>query len=107
MHVGLSRDTTACACESVRMLWHGDGPRLSPPASAILRWCDGGGRHSGPKHLWKEDLQGLVNDLAGPIRVAHSPAYGSKGNPIERRLVSHVTRACQGVLCDALDTGRG
>ena len=107
MHVGLSRDTTEFACESLRLFWHADGQRLSPKASAILLLCDGGGSHSGHKHLCKEDLQGVVNDLAVPIRVAHYPAYGSQCNPIERRLCSHVTRACQGVLCDSLHTVLG
>src|SRR5216684_5769962 len=107
MHVGLSRDTTEFACESLRLFWHADGQRLSPKASAILLLCDGGGSHSGHKHLCKEDLQGVVNDLAVPIRVAHYPAYGSQCNPIERRLFSHVTRACQGVLCDSLHTVLG
>ena len=32
------------------------------------------------------------------IRVAHYPPYCSKHNPIEHRLFSHVTRACQGVV---------
>jgi len=107
MHLGLSRDTTAFACESVRLLWHRDGRRLSPNASAILLLCDGGGSNSGHKHLCKEDLQELVNDRKVPIRLAHSPAYCAKFNPIERRLCSHVTRACQGVLCDALQTVMG
>src|SRR5712692_10497958 len=107
MHVGLSRDTTAFACESLRVFWHSDGRRLYPKASAILLLCDGGGSNSGHKHLFKEDLQALVNDLEVPIRVAHYPAYCSKFNPIERRLFSHVTRACQGVLFDSLHTVMG
>jgi hypothetical protein len=107
MHLGLSRDTTACACESLRVLWHGDGRRLYPNAAAILLLCDGGGSHSCHKPLCKEDLQGMVNDLEVPIRVAHDPAYGSKFNPIERRLFSHVTKACQGVLFDSLHTVLG
>ena len=107
IHVGLSRDTTEFACESLRVFWHRDGQRLYPNASAILLLCDGGGSNSCHKHLFKEDLQGLVNDLAVPIRVAHYPAYCSKFNPIERRLFSHVTRACQGVLFDSLDTVLG
>jgi hypothetical protein len=45
--------------------------------------------------------------LGVPIRVAHYPAYCSKFNPIDRRLFSHVTRACQGVLFDALHTVMG
>jgi hypothetical protein len=107
IHLGLSRDTTEFACESLRVFWHADGQRLYPKASAILLLCDGGGSNSCHKHLFKEDLQGVVNDLAVPIRVAHYPAYCSKFNPIERRLFSHVTRACQGVLFDSLHTVLG
>jgi hypothetical protein len=107
IHVGLSRDTTAFACDSLRLFWHSDGRRLYPNASAILLLCDGGGSNSCHKHLFKEDLQDVVNDLAVPIRVAHYPAYCSKFNPIERRLFSHVTRACQGVLFDSLQTVLG
>ena len=107
IHVGLSRDTTAFACDSLRLFWDSDGRRLYPHASAILLLCDGGGSNSCHKHLFKEDLQALVNDLEVPIRVAHYPAYCSKFNPIERRLFSHVTRACQGVLFDSLQTVMG
>ena len=107
IHLGLSRDTTAFACESLRLFWSSDGRRLYPNASAILLLCDGGGSNSCHKHLFKEDLQALVNDLEVPIRVAHYPAYCSKFNPIERRLFSHVTRACQGVLFDSLQTVMG
>src|SRR5712691_73291 len=42
MHVGLSRDTTEFACESLRLFWHAEGQRLYPKASAILLLCDGG-----------------------------------------------------------------
>jgi len=104
MHVGRSRDTTAFACESLRLFWHNAGQHLYPKASAILLLCDGGGSNSGHTHLFKEDLQGVVNDLAVPIRVAHYPAYCSKFNPIERRLFRHVTKACQGVLFDSRQT---
>ena len=107
IHVGLSRDTTAFACDSLRLFWYSDGRRLYSNASAILLLCDGGGSNSCHKHLFKEDLQALVNDLEVPIRVAHYPAYCSKFNPIERRLFSHVTRACQGILFDSLHTVMG
>jgi len=104
IHLGLSHDTTAFACDSLRLFWHSDGQWLYPNASALLLLCDGGGSNSAQKHLFKEDLQGVVNDLGVSIRVAHYPAYCSKFNPIERRLFSHVTRACQGVVFDSLHT---
>ena len=104
LHLGLSRDTTEFACDSLRVFWQHDGQHLYPHASAILLLCDGGGSNSCRKHLFKEDLQNVVNELRIPIRVAHYPAYCSKFNPIERRLFCHVTRACQGVLFDSLQT---
>ncbi len=51
-------------------------------------------------------MQQIVNALGVSVRVAHYPAYCSKYNPIDRRLFSHVTRACQGVPFDTLATVR-
>lgn len=104
LHLGLSRDTTAFACDSLRLYWESDGQDAYPQASEILVLCDGGGSNSCHKHVFKQDLQALVNALGIAIRVAHYPAYCSKFNPIERRLFCHVTRACQGVLFDSLHT---
>jgi hypothetical protein len=104
LHIGLSRDTTAFACDSLRLYWESDGQHDYPQASEMLLLCDGGGSNSCRKHVFKQDLQALVNALGIPIRVAHYPAYCSKFNPIERRLFCHVTRACQGVLFDSLQT---
>jgi len=98
---GRSRETTAGACESLRWLWDSDGRRLDPNASALLLVGAGGGRNRCHTPRCQAALPAVVNDLAGPIRVAPSPASGSKGKPIERRLFRHVTRAWQGVLCDA------
>ena len=36
--------------------------------------------------------------------MTHYPSYCSKYNPIERRVFPHVTRACQGMLFDTIDT---
>ena len=104
LHVGLSRDTTAFACDSLRLYWESDGQHDYPQASELLLLCDGGGSNSCRKHVCKQDLQALVNAVGIPVRVAHYPAYCSKFNPIERRLFCHVTRACQGVLFDSLQT---
>jgi len=49
-------------------------------------------------------LQGLTDQLGVESRVAHYPSYCSKYNWIERRLFPHITRACQGMLFDTLDT---
>ena len=106
LHLGLSRDTSEFACDSLRLYWEQDGARLYPDARELLLLCDGGGSNGSRTHIFKQDLQHLVNELGLTIRVAHYPAYCSKYNPIERRLFSHVTRACQGVLFDTLATVR-
>lgn len=106
LHLGLSRDTSQFACDSLRLYWEQDGSRLYPDADELLLLCDDGGSNGSRTHIFKQDLQRLVNDLGITIRVAHYPAYCSKFNPIERRLFCHVTRACQGVLFDTLATVR-
>jgi hypothetical protein len=106
-HGGRSRDPTACACDRLRLLWPGDGQRVSPHASARLLLGAGGGRHRGPTPLGQAARQGVVNDLAVPSRVAHAPASGATGNPSARRLGSQVTSAWQGGLFDSLPTVLG
>jgi len=106
LHLGLSRDTSEFACDSLRLYWEQEISRLYPNAPKLLLLCDGGGSNGSRTHIFKQDLQYLVNEIGVTIRVAHYPAYCSKYNPIERRLFSHVTRACQGVLFDTLATVR-
>lgn len=104
INIGLSHDTSQFACDSLRWYWNRIGRRCYPEATSILLLCDGGGSNSATQYLFKQELQNLVNDLGIEIRVAHYPSYCSKFNPIERRLFPHVTRACQGMLFDTLET---
>jgi hypothetical protein len=104
INLGISHDTSEFACDSFRWYWRRIGQRSYPQATSILWLCDCGGSNAAGQHLFKQDLQELVNDLGIEIRVAHYPSYCSKYNPIERRLFPHVGRACQGVLFDTLDT---
>ena len=104
INIGLSHDTSQFACDSLRWYWNRVGKLCYPHATSILLLCDCGGSNSASQYLFKRDLQGLANDIGIGIRVAHYPSYCSKFNPIERRLFPHVTRACQGMLFDTLDT---
>ena len=70
----------------------------------MLWLCDCGGSNAANQYLFKHDLQRLADDIGADIRVAHYPSYCSKYNLIERRLFPHITRACQGMLFDTLDT---
>lgn len=66
--------------------------------------CNGGGSNSSHYYIFKQDLQALVNELGIEIRIAHYPPYTSKYNPIEHRLFPHVSRMCQGVIFESVQT---
>ncbi|WP_199302000.1 ISAzo13-like element transposase-related protein [Pseudanabaena cinerea] len=66
-------------------------------ATSILFLCDGGGSNSANYYIFKEDLQKFAKDIGIEIRIAHYHPYTSKYNPIEHRLLPHVTRACEGM----------
>ena len=104
INIGLSHDTSEFACESFAWYWNCIGSRCYPGATSILILCDGGGSNAASHYIFKQDLQHLASGLQKEIRIAHYPSYCSKYNPIERRFFPHVTRACQGMLFDTLDT---
>jgi hypothetical protein len=104
INIGLSHDTSEFACDSFRWFWKCIGQQRYPHAQSILLLCDSGGSNSANQYLFKHDLQLLANDIGLPIRLAHYPSYCSKYNPADRRFFPHVSRACQGLLFDTLDT---
>jgi hypothetical protein len=101
---GLGSDTSEFACDSIRYWWSTCGKARYPLADFILLLCDGGGSNSSRYYLFKQDLQALVNELGIEIRIAHYPPYTSKYNPIEHRLFPHVSRVCQGVIFESVQT---
>ena len=104
LNLGLSSDTSQFACDSFRWFWKRIGRYHYPAATSMLWLCDAGGSNNCRHYIFKQDLQELANELGINIRIAHYPTYCSKYNPIERRFFSQVTRACEGVLFDCLDT---
>jgi hypothetical protein len=65
--------------------------------------ADGGGSNSSRHHIFKEDLQKMVNEIGIEIRMAHYTPYTSKYNPIEHRLFCHVTRTCEGAVFSSIE----
>ena len=102
--LGNSRDTTEFACDSLKGWWDNEGKNDYPDAEKLLILCDGGGSNPARSPLFKQDLQTLSNLIGLKIRVAHYPSYCSKHNPIEHRVFPHVTRACEGVVFDSIET---
>lgn len=98
INIGVSRDTSEFACDSLCNWWEQKGRFDYPHATSILILCDGGGSNHARHYIFKQDLQSLVDEIGIEIRIAHYPPYCSKYNPVEHRLFPHVTRACQGVI---------
>jgi len=103
INIGVSKDTSEFACDSIRNWWHHEGQYRYTHATSILALCDGGGSNNSRHYIFKEDLQKLVEDIGIEIRIAHYPPYNSKYNPIEHRLFPHVTRACEGVVFKSVE----
>ena len=103
INLGLSRDTSEFARDSLLWYWNRIGVQCYPNADSILLLCDCGGSNSATKYIVKHDLQQLADSIGLPVRIAHYPSYCSKYNPIERRFFPHVSRSCTGQLFDTLE----
>lgn len=103
INIGLSRDTSEFAVDSLSWYWNRIGKQCYPDATSLLLLCDCGGSNAANRYLFKHYLQLLAESIGLPIRVAHLPSYCSKYNPIERRFFPHVGRACSGMLFDCIE----
>jgi hypothetical protein len=97
INIGTNYETAEFACDSIKKWWNKQGQTDHPKANSILMLVDSGGSNSYRHHIFKEELQKLVNEIGIEIRVAHYPPYCSKWNPIEHRLFPHITRSMQGI----------
>jgi len=98
MTIGTSHDTSEFACDCIRRWWYQYGKIDYPQVATIMFLCDCGGSNNARYYVFKEQLQKLADEIGISIRITHYPPYTSKYNPIEHRLFSHVTRACQGMI---------
>ena len=94
--VGRDHDTPAFAVASIRQWWTMMGRAAYPHATALLITADAGGSNGYRSRTWKQELQGLADDLRLPIPVSHFPPGTSKWNKIEHRLFCHITENWRG-----------
>jgi len=104
INIGLSKDTSEFAVDSLSWYWNRIGKQCYPDATSLLLLCDCGGSNAANRYLFKRYLQLLAESIGLPIRVAHLPSYCSKYNPIERQSFPHVGRACSGMLFNCTET---
>jgi hypothetical protein len=92
MSVGIDHDTAQFAVNSIRRWWDEMGQQRFPRAKELLITADGGGSNSHRWRLWKVSLQDLADELGIRLFVCHFPPGTSKGNKIEHRLFSFITK---------------
>lgn len=103
INIGISYETSEFICDSLRNWWENHGKNEYPKSNEILIFCDAGGANSYRHHIFKVELQKLVNEINIPIKIVHYPPYTSKWNPIEHRVFPHVTKALEGVPLNTMD----
>jgi len=103
VNIGISKDTSEFACDSLQLWWEKYGSFQYPNAASILALADSGGSNSCRHYIFKEDLQKLADKIGVEIRVAHYPPYTSKWNPVEHRVFPHITRSLKGAILRSCD----
>lgn len=96
VNVGIDADTAEFAVESIRQWWRRLGRKKYPAATTLMICADSGGSNAHRSHLWKRELQKLVNQFDLSVSVCHFPPGTSKWNKIEHRLFSYITMNWRG-----------
>lgn len=96
VNVGVDRETSAFAVESIRRWWHHIGQQAYPDATKLLITADAGGSNGYRRRAWKTELQRLANETGLAITVVHFPPGTSKWNKIEHRLFCHLSKNWRG-----------
>jgi transposase len=94
--VGVTKDTSLFAVQSIRSWWDKMGKVLYPKARKLLITADCGGSNGYRRRLWLHELSKFATDSGLTISVCHFPVGTSKWNKIEHRLFSFITMNWRG-----------
>jgi hypothetical protein len=89
--VGIDKDTSEFAVQSIRNWWYKMGKSYFKAPSKLLITADGGGSNGSRVRLWKKEIQDLANELNMEISICHFPPGTSKWNKIEHKLFSYIS----------------
>ena len=96
VNIGISRDTSEFAVESIIQWWRNIGKKNYPKAKELLICADGGGSNASRSKLWKFYLQKFANKTGLKITVCHFPPGTSKWNKIEHKMFSFISMNWRG-----------
>ena len=96
VNVGITKDTSEFAVQSIRNWWYNMGLELYKDSTELLINADGGGSNGSRVRLWKKELQELATEIGLKVTVCHFPPGTSKWNKIEHRLFSYISKNWRG-----------
>jgi hypothetical protein len=96
VNLGISKDTSEFAVESISRWWLTVGKNTYPNASKLYINCDGGGSNGARNKLFKLKLQEFVNQSNLEVHVSHFPPGTSKWNKVEHRLFCYISNHWKG-----------
>lgn len=105
--VGTSADTAQFATDCIEHWWRQEGREAYPRARRLLVLADGGGSNGHRSRLFKWSVQQFANHSGVAVTVCHYPTGASKWNPVEHRLLSHISINWAGKPLRSLDTMLG
>ena len=91
VNVGISRDTSEFAVESIHQWWKLRGQEAYSNSTELLICADGGGSNGSRRRGWKIYLQEFSDQIDMKITVCHLPPGTSKWNKIEHRMFSFIS----------------
>jgi hypothetical protein len=105
--VGTSADTARFATDCIEHWWQEEGRHAYPQAGQLLVLADGGGSNGHRSRLFKWSMQQFANKRGVAVTVCHYPTGASKWNPVEHRLLSHISINWAGKPLRCLNTMLG
>jgi transposase len=96
VNVGISKDTSMFAVQSIRTWWETMGKDAYPNATRLFVTADCGGSNGYRRKLWLLEMAKLATEIGLSISVSHYPVGTSKWNKIEHRLFSHISMNWRG-----------
>jgi hypothetical protein len=104
VNLGISKDTSEFAVESISRWWLTVGKNTYPDASRLYINCDAGGSNGARNKLFKLQLQEFADQSNLEVHVSHLPPGTSKWNKIEHRLFCYISSHWRGQPLISIET---
>jgi transposase len=104
VNLGISKDTSQFAVESICRWWLTVGKNTYPKSRRLYINCDAGGSNGCKTRLFKHQLQQFANQSNLKVHVSHFPPGTSKWNKIEHRLFCYISSHWRGQPLISIET---